>query len=57
MKDSGRTSPKGCNNPNMPKAGPKAPGPKDTSGGVSLTEGYNKLGDAGMSPRAVTPND
>lgn len=57
MKDSGRTSPKGCNNPNMPKAGPKAPGPKATDGGVSLEKGYNVVGENGMSPRAVTPND
>ena len=57
MKDIGMTHKKGMNNPNMPKAGPKAAGPKDTSDGVSLSTGYKSVGTSGMSPRAVTPND
>lgn len=57
MKDIGLTKPAGRNNANMPKAGPKATGPYETSDGVSLEKGYNVLSDKGMSPRAVTPND
>lgn len=57
MKDIGKTSAKGCNYPNTPKAGPSAPGPKTTDGGVSLSKGYNTIGENGMSPRAVTVND
>lgn len=57
MKDIGLTHSKGMNMPNMPKAGPSAPGPKATNGGVSLQKGYNTVSPPYSAPHAVTPND